>query len=140
MSEKYFQTIHQIITTGHWVTDQVSKELKEFGITEPQYNVLRILRGANGKPITVHEILKHMIQRNSNITRIVDKLLLKELVERKECPTNRRKMDITITDTGLKRLEELDQKVLAFHQPFVEKLNSAELDLLKGLILKLKSE
>lgn len=140
MNEVYFQAIYQIITTGHWITDQVSKELKDFGITEPQYNVLRILRGAKGKPITVQEILDNMVQRSSNITRIVDKLLAKGFAERKECPTNRRKMDITLTKGGLEILKKLDKKVLTFHQPFIHKLNQKELETLKKLIIKLKSD
>jgi len=139
MSSRYFQAVYQIITTGHWITDQISKELKEFGVTEPQYNVLRILKGAKGKPVTVNQILENMVQRSSNITRIVDKLLSKGLAERKECPTNRRKMDITITDEGLKQLKILEKKVQAFHQPFMKKLNSEELDTINNLIQKLKA-
>ena len=140
MNNIYFKAIHQIILTGHWITDSIGKELKEFGISEPQYNVLRILRGAKGKPITVQEIQENMVQRSSNVTRIIDKLLTKKLVERKECPTNRRKMDITITAGGMKSLEEFDQKVKAFHQPMMENLNDKELETLKQLITKLKGE
>ncbi len=140
MSEAYLQAIHQIITTGHWITDQVSRELKEFGMTEQQYNVLRVLRGAKGEPVSVQAILENMVQRSSNITRIVDKLVAKGLSERKECATNRRKMDITITKEGLALLERLDEKVLAFHRPYAEKLGEKELDTLKELIQKLRAE
>lgn len=140
MNKEYFQTIYQIIMTGHWITDQVSKELKEYGITEPQYNVLRILKGAKGEPITVQQILDNMVQRSSNITRLVDKLIKKGLVERKECPTNRRKMDITITSSGVDMLDILNEKVAAFHQPFMDNLTPEELETLKGLIIKLKSK
>jgi len=139
MNKEYSSAIYQIISTGHWLTDQVSTELKDFGITEPQFNVLRILRGAKGKPITVHEILEHMIQRSSNITRIIDKLLVNEYVMRKECTSNRRRMDITISKEGLQMLKKLDNKVEAFHHPFENKLNIKELKTLKNLILKLKS-
>ena len=139
MNREYFQAIHEIITTGHWVTDEVTKALKSFGVTEPQYNVLRILRGAQGKPITVGAILDGMVQRSSNITRIVDKLVAKEYAQRQECPTNRRKMDIVITTHGLKVLKQLDKKVEAFHQPFFDKLTPKELTTLQGLIVKLKS-
>lgn len=139
MNRSYFQTIHEIITTGHWITDEISKALKEYGITEPQYNVLRILRGAKGKPVTVGGILDNMVQRSSNITRIVDKLVGKKLAERTTCPTNRRKMDIIITTKGLALLKQLDQKVLGFHQPYFQKLSMEELDTLKRLIRKLKA-
>lgn len=137
MNKSYYKAIHQIIKTGHWITDQVSKELKEFNISEPQYNVLRILEEAKGEPVTVEGILKKMIQRSSNITRIVDKLQAKEYVERKECTTNRRKMDISITDKGLVFLKKLDKKVQEFHKPLQHNLTKKELELLEELILKL---
>ena len=140
MNKIYFQAIYEIITTGHWITDEVTKTLKEFGVTEPQYNVLKILKGAKGKPVTVGGILENMVQRSSNITRIVDKLVAKNFAKRTECPTNRRKMDIVITPTGLSILEKLDKKVQAFHKPYFEKLNSEELETLKNLIQKLKSQ
>ncbi|KXX71950.1 MULTISPECIES: MarR family winged helix-turn-helix transcriptional regulator [unclassified Flammeovirga] len=139
-SKKYYKAIHQIIVTGHWITDQVGKDLKEYGITEPQFNVLRILKGQKGDPITVQEIQERMVQRSSNVTRIVDKLLDKQLVLRKECPTNRRKMDITITEKGLEELQKLDTKVGQFHEQFQGNLSEEELETLATLIKKLKGE
>ncbi len=139
MIKSYFRAVHQIITTGHWITAQVGRELKEFGFTEPQYNVLRVLKEAKGEPVTVQQILEKMVQQSSNVTRIVDKLLVAGCVERKECPTNRRKMDITITETGLDILAKLDRKVEAFHQPMMDRLNEEELALLQQLIVKLKT-
>lgn len=139
MKNIYFAAIHEIITTGHWITDQVGLELKEYGMTEPQYNVLRILAATENSPITVQEILEQMVQRSSNITRIVDKLVTKGLVIRKECPTNRRKMDISITATGCGLLHTMDEKVKSFHRPFMENLSLEELEQLKHLIIKLKS-
>ena len=140
MNKNYFQAVFQIIKTGHWITDEVNRVLKEYDITEPQFNVLRILRGAKGTPLSVTAIQKEMVQRSSNITRIVDKLLKKNFVTRKECPENRRKMDILITDEGLEKLKILDKKVNAFHEPFFNKLNNEELDVLKNLIIKLKTQ
>ena len=140
MKETYYQAIYQIISTGHWITDRLNQEFKEHGATEPQFNVLRTLKAANGKPITVQQLLDKMVQRSSNITRIVDKLIAKGLVERKECPSNRRKMDITITKEGAAFLKKLDKKVAAFNKPLMENLNEKELKTLKKLILKLKSD
>lgn len=136
----FYQAIHQIIRTGHWITDQVSIELKEYDITEPQFNVLRILRGRKEAPITVQEIQEKMVQRTSNVTRIIDKLMVKKLVDRKECPSNRRKMDITITQKGKEFLKTLDKKVQAFHAPMKGNLSDEELNQLKSLIIKLKGE
>ncbi|RNC85482.1 MAG: MarR family transcriptional regulator [Balneola sp.] len=139
MSKQYYSAIYQIITTGHWITDQVTKELKEFGISEPQFNVLRILKGAKGSPLTVETIQKGMVQKSSNITRLIDKLIIKGLVDRKECAENRRKMDITITEEGSSLLETLNKKVDELHHPMMDNLSPEELDSLSSLIIKLKS-
>jgi len=134
----YFEAIYEIIRTGHWITDSITKELKEYGIYEPQYNVLRILRGAKGKPISVNSILENMVQRSSNVTRIVDKLEIKGLVERTLSTEDRRKMDIVITNDGIQLLKKLDKKVADFHKPMMNKLSVDESVTLKQLIRKLK--
>ena len=140
LKEPYFMAIQQIIRTGHWITDRVSTELKEFDITEPQYNVLRILRGRKGEPANVGQIQEAMIQRTSNVTRIVDKLVKKGLVSRQECPTNRRKMDVKITKVGIVFLEKLDKKVQDFHLPMQQNLTPEEANTLTELIKKLKGK
>ncbi len=136
----YFEAIQEIIKTGHWITDSVSKELKEYDIYEPQYNVLRILRGAKGVPVSVNTILEQMVQRSSNVTRIVDKLTQKGLVERVLSEEDRRKMDISITPEGAELLKKLDNKVHNFHKPMVTNLSSEESVKLKELIIKLKGQ
>lgn len=138
MNQDYLSAIDQIIRTGHWITDQVSVELKDFDISEPQYNVLRVLKVRGGEPITVQKIQEKMVQRTSNVTRIIDKLIEKGLANRVECPSNRRKMDITITKKGEELLGELNEKVIAFHQPMSKNLSTEEAQTLKNLILKLK--
>ena len=135
---KYYLAIHEIIRTGHWITDSISKALKEFGIYEPQYNVLRILQSEKGSPISVNAILDQMVQRSSNVTRIVDKLALKGLVERTISLEDRRKMDILITEEGENLLQQLDAKVKEFHQPMMDKLNQKEQEVLTELIKKLR--
>ena len=133
----YFQAVYEILRTGHWFTDQVSRELKEYGIYEPQFNVLRILRGA-GRQVSVSYILERMIQPSSNVTRIVEKLESRGLVDRKLCPADRRKMDISITPEGLKLLRQLDAKVEKLHEPMMHNLTDSEAKQLKQLIQKLK--
>ncbi len=140
MINSYYEAIIEIIRTGHWITDQVAVELKEFDISEPQFNVLRILKGRKGEPISVQEIQCEMVQRSSNVTRIIDKLLSKGLVERRECSSNRRKMDITITDKGADLLKKLNKKVNDFHKPMINNLTEQEAAQLKNLIRKLKGE
>ena len=139
IDKSYLLGIYEIIRTGHWITDQVGQLLKPYDMTEPQYNVLKILKGRRGEPITVQEIQERMVQRTSNVTRIIDKLLDKAFVNRQECPTNRRKMDITITEQGLAKLDQLDQVVMNFHKPLAENMTGAEIEKLTELIIKLKA-
>ncbi len=140
MNKEFSKAILAIIRTGHWLTDSVSRELKEYNISEPQFNVLRILRGAKGQPISVNTILEKMIQRSSNVTRIVDKLTQRGLVERTLCSTDRRKMDIIITSEGLELLKKLDIRVQELQKPMANNLSSEEAETLRNLIYKLKGQ
>jgi len=140
MNKTYFNTILELIKTGHWLTDSISKELKEYDIYEPQFNVLRILKGAKGTPLSVNTILDRMLQKSSNVTRIIDKLELKGLVERTHCPKDRRKMDIILTSKGSDLLNILNKKVQKFHYSLENNLNQKELEILYSLIIKFKGE
>ena len=136
--KSHYNAIFELIKTGHWLTDSVTKELKEFDIYEPQFNVLRILQGSKGKPISVNTILERMIQRSSNVTRIVDKLEAKGLVERTLCTVDRRKMDIIITTEGSALLLKLNKKIEDFHKPMMNNLTTKEFESLEKLIIKFK--
>ena len=81
---------------------------KPFDLTLQQYNVLRILRGQYPNPITVIAIIERMLDKMSNASRLVDKLLAKDLVIRRLCPHDRRAVDVIITEKGLELLEKLD--------------------------------
>jgi DNA-binding MarR family transcriptional regulator len=87
---------------------QTHDMLKPYGLTPQQYNVLRILRGQQNNPITVLGITERMMDKMSNASRLVDKLLEKKLVLRRECPKDRRAVDIIILPAGLSLLEEID--------------------------------
>jgi len=136
--KEYLRVVYQLITMGHLITDEVNRAMKEFGMTEPQYNVLKILWAAKGKPLTVQQVQQGMVQQGSNVTRIIDKLQSKSLVERKECLSNRRKMDLTLTKKGAKTLEKLDQQVNRLHYPRVKNLSKRELTQLTKLLIKFK--
>lgn len=135
---KYFETINEIVETGHWITDSISQELREYDIYEPQYNVLRILRSAGGKALKVNEILAQMVQRTSNVSRIIDKLVAKKLVARNLSKTDRRKMNVVLTPQGYELLKKLDVKVQRFHQPQMKNLTDLEIATLKNLLKKLR--
>lgn len=97
-----------VVYTNNWLATLQMEVLKPYDLTLQQYNVLRILRGHHPEPITVIGIIERMLDKMSNASRLVDKLLLKEMVVRRECPNDRRAVDILITQKGLDLLAELD--------------------------------
>ncbi|MCL9807096.1 MarR family transcriptional regulator [Flavobacterium amniphilum] len=125
--------------TRNVVGDCFLEILKPYDLSGEQYNVLRILRGQKGKPANMACIQERMLAKTSNTTRLVDKLLNKELVIRKVCPDNRRKMEITITDKGLAVLAELDPIVIEHENLFAAKLTEPELHQLNELLEKYRS-
>ena len=102
--------LNLIFTACHLNLEQ-TRFFKPYQLSAQQYNVLRILRGQNGKPITIGLIQERMLDVQSNASRLIDKLEEKKLVLRVACPKDKRQMDITITENGLEILKELDDKL-----------------------------
>lgn len=98
-----------ILFTGSWLHNLNALRFKPFDITPEQYNVLRILRGSHPKQLMLAEITSRMIDKSSNATRLVEKLRQKGLVKREICESNRRQVDIIITDKGLNLLLKIDR-------------------------------
>lgn len=128
-----------IMVTQNVLTEKFNEVLKPYDLSGEQYNVLRILRGQKGNPANMCVIQERMIAKNSNTTRLIDKLLLKELVTREVCPENRRKIEVLITEKGLQLLEELDPKVLDNEKLFAANLNQKELVELNTLLEKYRN-
>jgi DNA-binding MarR family transcriptional regulator len=105
----YNKVVVNLLYTHSWLSEKMSLVFKPFGLTAPQYNVLRILRGQNGKPATINLIIERMLDRMSNASRIVDRLEAKKLVSRQQCPHDRRAVDVCITDKGLQILSQIDE-------------------------------
>ncbi|CAM3428627.1 MarR family winged helix-turn-helix transcriptional regulator [Aquirufa ecclesiirivi] len=103
------KAIVNVIFTGNWVAYEQQELLKPYDLSMQQYNVLRILRGQNGKPMTVLAIIERMLDRTSNASRLVDKLVEKKWVLRRECPNDRRAVDVLILPEGLALLQQLDE-------------------------------
>jgi DNA-binding MarR family transcriptional regulator len=97
-----------ILFTAGFLATRNARELKPFGLTGQQYNVLRILRGQHPNSCSVSLIQERMIDRSSNASRLIDKLLDKKYVERKTCKDDRRQVDIEITKEGLDVLKKID--------------------------------
>ncbi len=97
-----------LLYTANWLNENVGKFLEQEEITQQQYNILRILRGSE-VPLSTLQIRERMLDKMSDTSRIVDRLIVKELVAKSTCPTDKRLVDITLTDKGHALVEKLDQ-------------------------------
>lgn len=132
------KTVVNLIYTGTYISLHLNNSLKKYGITLQQFNVLRILRGQKGKSLNLFEVQERMINKNSNTSRLIDKLVKKDYVERSTDHINRRKINISITKQGLRFLSELDLVVDNTEEPrLIKNLNNTELKQLNQLLEKI---
>ncbi|MCB0279024.1 MAG: MarR family transcriptional regulator [Calditrichaeota bacterium] len=127
-----------ILFTGNWLNEQINQFLKPFNISDQQYNVLRILRGQKDQAVNLYSIQERMIHRMSNATRLVEKLRQKKLVERAICNENRRKVEIRITEAGLKLLDEIEPLLRENHTILSNKITKEEAKQISFLLEKLR--
>lgn len=137
-----FQSVFQkasvnLLYTFNCMIEQIRAQLDPYGITIQQYNVLRILRGANG-PLTTSVIRERMLDRMSDTSRLVDRLVKKELASRSICPNDRRLVDVSITDAGRKLLADLDDSMATTHQ-YSEVFGEKEAKQLSNLLDRLRA-
>ena len=113
MQERFKDEYHKLMVnqlfTGKWITNLIAKQLKPFGLTNQQYNVLRILRGQGKNYISVNSISDRMIDKMSNVSRLIDKLVDKKLVERRVNKVDRRQADILINAKGLELVNAVER-------------------------------
>lgn len=113
ISQVSFRNLQQksmvnLIYTYHWVVERIKLFLASEDITLQQYNILRILRGSYPKPLSTLQIRERMLDKMSDTSRIVDRLRIKGLVQKSIARTDKRLVDVLITDKGKKLLEQLD--------------------------------
>jgi DNA-binding MarR family transcriptional regulator len=133
------KVILNILFTQNVINDKFNEILKPNDLSSEQYNVLRILRGQKGSPANMCVIQERMLAKNSNTTRLIDKLLLKKYVTREVCPNNRRKIEVLITQKGLDILTDLDPKVEEHEHFFAANLEAEELEKLNYLLEKYRN-
>jgi DNA-binding MarR family transcriptional regulator len=129
---EYHKLALNIAVTSNWYDRFVTQKLKAFKLTPQQFNVLRILRGQYPKPATINLITDRMIDKMSNASRLVDKLLEKGLVDRRTCPTDRRQVDVQITEKGQELLAKIDDESKDWENPLhtISKAEAKELNIL----------
>jgi DNA-binding MarR family transcriptional regulator len=106
---EYHKLAVNILYTHNWLVNNQSALLKHFGLTGAQYNILRILRGQHPNPASINLLKERMLDKMSDASRLVERLLQKELVERRICPDDRRRVEVSISEKGLTLLDEIDK-------------------------------
>jgi DNA-binding MarR family transcriptional regulator len=104
---EYQKTVINLIYTYNWINEKMKEIFEKVDLTPQQFNILRILRGA-GTPLSTLQIRQRMLDKMSDTSRIVDRLLKKVLVKKVICKSDRRLVDVSISDKGLKLLEQMD--------------------------------
>jgi len=103
------RAVLNILFTASWLDCAITRQLRPFGLTAPQYNILRILNGSAPKGLSVLDIKSRMLDRSSNVSRLVEKLRVAELVERIPHSKDRRMVIVTISESGKKMLAEIEK-------------------------------
>lgn len=127
-----------VIYTAAWFGHRTACLLKPYGITWQQFNILRILRGLHPEPATVKLLTERMIDKMSNASRLVDKLKKKGLVERSECPEDRRRVDVSITQAGLDLINRATQSIDGRLTEDMSSISDVEARLLNDILDKLR--
>lgn len=138
-----FKSSHQkavinLIFTYNWLHNKQQEFFKPFGITSQQFNILRILKGQHPNSISATEIKNRMLDKNSDISRLLDRLVLKKLIEKKSCPTDKRASDVFISPEGIELLERINKNQK--QMDLLLQLTEEEAEALSALLDKSRGE
>jgi DNA-binding MarR family transcriptional regulator len=136
--DEHHKVVVNLLYTGNWLRDALGANLKALGLLPQHYNALRIIRGKHPEPLSAGSIKEVMLDKASDVTRLLDKLEKLNLIQRRLCPHNRRKMDINITSQGLQLLDELDVPMDRFYNDLSERLTEEEAKMLSDLLDKMR--
>ena len=129
--------INLLFTYG-WAIERIKNVLAPEDITHQQYNILRILRGAHPQPLSTLQIRDRMLDKASDTSRLVDRLIIKDLAKKTTCPKDKRLVDVIITDKGQKLLKKLDSQVNAMNE-VMKALTEDEAEQLSDLLDKIRT-
>jgi DNA-binding MarR family transcriptional regulator len=123
-----------LLYTASWFNGKITRMLKPFGITLPQFNILRILKGQHGKAIPLCQVTERMLDPMSNTSRLIDKLVEKGFVDRRQCPMDRRQVDLLLTEAGLKLIDHASEKVTKDTDDLLSHVCESDLGTLSNLL------
>lgn len=134
---EYQKSVLNLIYTFNWMNEKLNQRFEPFDITQQQFNILRILRGA-GQPISTLQIRQRMLDKMSDTSRIVDRLIKKGLVKKTVCREDRRLVDVLLTEKGKKLLQHMDELEPEF-DAVIQNLNQGEARQLNELLDKIRT-
>jgi DNA-binding MarR family transcriptional regulator len=133
----YHQAIVNILHTSNWCTEKLRQAILPFEVTTQQFNILRILRGQHPKPCTINLLKSRMLDKMCDASRIVDRLVQKELVIKAANAADKRAVDILISKKGLALLKDMD-KDISLSVLISSNLTEEEAELLNTLLDKMR--
>lgn len=134
---EYHKLAVNIIYTNGWLIQHNAALLKKYELTPAQFNILRILRGQHPKAASINLLKERMLDKMSDASRLVDRLVAKGLAERSQCDKDRRRVDVVISEEGMKALSELDKEENRF-EDIMKTLTPEEADTVNNLLDKLR--
>ena len=132
------EAVLNLLRTCSILGAQSNRLLRQKGLAEPSYNILRILRGAGAEGRCGFEIASNMIANVPDMTRLIDRLEKMNLLQRKRMDQDRRLVRCFITKEGLRVLKELDEPILGLHKKQFAKMNKQDIDAINDLMLRLR--
>jgi DNA-binding MarR family transcriptional regulator len=136
----YKRALISLLYTGYQISDRLNEQLKPFGLSEQQVNVLHIIKKQAHQNCNLCNIQEQMMHKMSNATRLVEKLRLKGLVTREICEDNRRRVEIGITAKGLQLLQEIEKKLSKYHFEHETRMTDEEYTQLADLLDKMRGQ
>jgi len=136
--DNYEKAVINVIYTANWLRDAQNSFLKKFGLLIQHYNALRIIKGRHPNPVSPGEIKEVMLDKANDITRLLDKLVEKELIKRDVCENNRRRVDVVITSKGMKFLQQMDKPIDELKEELRSRMSDKEAAMLSNLLDKIR--
>ncbi|GAA4464346.1 MarR family transcriptional regulator [Nemorincola caseinilytica] len=134
--ERHRATVN-LVYSAYWMKDILSSALKEYGLTMEQHNVLRILKGSHPKDLCVKDIASRIVEKSSNVPRIIDRLVAKKLVRRYQSKEDKRETLVGLTEKGIETIQ-LARKVVDEVTHRTVNLNEKEAATLNALLEKMR--
>ena len=134
------EAVLNVLVTANWLTNELTKTMAPFGVSPPQYNVLRIVRGRQPERPTCSDIKARLLDRTPDVTRLVERLQKAGLVERHRSESDRRSVEVSLTKAGDELLRRLDPAVDATIDRIMVHVGIEEQATLSGLLERVRTD